>query len=64
MKPEKINFYVYAQTEEEVKQLQECLNDFVRQQYNKGVLVTAKKLIDVIKMFGSNVIVSNYLSKS
>ena len=43
--PHKVTFYAYAENEEQVKQLQDALNDFVRQQYNRGAIVTTSKLL-------------------
>ena len=63
MTPQKIEFYVYAENEQEAKELQRAMNDFVRAQYNKGVLVTARKLIGALANFGNNSFVTNYLRK-
>lgn len=63
MTPQKIEFYVYAENEQEAKELQRAMNDFVRGQYNKGVLVTARKLIGALANFGNNFFVTNYLRK-
>lgn len=63
MTPQKIEFYVYAENELEAKELQRAMNDFVRAQYNKGVLVTARKLMGALANFGNNIFVSNYLRK-
>lgn len=63
MKPQKITFYAYAENEEQVKVLQNTLNDFVRNQYNKGVLVTADKLAKALQSFGNNFFVTNYLKR-
>jgi hypothetical protein len=60
MTPQKVTFYVYAESEQEVKELQAALNDFVRSQYNKGVLVTAKKMLGALAKFGNNFLVSNF----
>lgn len=61
MTPQKVTFYVYAENEQEVKELQSALNDFVRSQYNKGILVTAQKMIGALAKFGNNFLVSNFL---
>ena len=44
IRPHKVSFYLYAESEDEVKEAQDALFDFVLKQYNKGKLVTAKKL--------------------
>jgi selenophosphate synthase len=61
MTPQKVTFYVYAETEQDTIELQKAMNDFVRAQYNKGVLVTANKLTDVLTRFGNSFLVTNYL---
>lgn len=61
MKPCKVTFYVYAEDDSEVKSLQDCLNDFVRNKYNSGILVTAKKLSTALNKFCNNFFVNNYL---
>lgn len=63
MQPYQVKFYAYAETEEEINELQRELNNFVRAQYNNNTLVTAKKLTDAIRKFGNNKFVTNYLKK-
>lgn len=63
MAPMKVSFYVYADNEEQVAQLQKALNDFVREKYQQGVLVTAPKLLTALKSFGSNYFVTNFLKR-
>lgn len=61
MTPQKVTFYVYAETEQEIAELQKAMNDLVRAQYTKGVLVTAPKLTEVLRKFGNSFLVTNYL---
>lgn len=63
MKPHKVTFYAYAEDESQVKLLQDALNDFVREQYNKGIIVTATKLSQALRSFGNNYFVTTYLRK-
>ena len=63
MTPHKIEIYVYAENEQEAKELQKAMNGFVRTQYDKGLLVTARKLIGALENFGNNFFVTNYLRK-
>jgi hypothetical protein len=63
MKPYQVAFYVYAEDESEVKELQRELNNFVRDRYNKGILVTSRKLVSALKKFSNNFIVNNFLAK-
>ena len=61
MKPCKVTFYLYAEDENEVEMLQNQLNDFVREKYNSGVLVTATKISSALSKFNNNFFVTNYL---
>lgn len=61
MKPVKVSFYIYANSDEQVQALQAALNDFIREKYNQGVIVTAEKFAKAIKSFGNNYFVTNYL---
>lgn len=63
MRPYQVTFYVYAESEEQVQDLQKALNGFVRKKYNIGVIVTAQRLIDALHKFGDNFIVNNFLKK-
>lgn len=63
MKPHKVTFYAYAEDDKQVKALQDTLNNFVREQYNKGILVTAEKLANALSFFGNNFFVTNYLKR-
>lgn len=63
MKPEKVAFWVYAESAEEVQELQSSLNAFVREQYGRGVLVTASKLSEALKRFGGNALIGSYLNR-
>lgn len=61
MKPYKVNLFVYADNDEDVKQLEKALYDFVREKYNNGVLVTANTVAKAINNFKNNPILSAYL---
>lgn len=61
MKPYEVTFYVYAEDEKEVQILKDQLNDFVREKYNSGVLVTATKLSSALKKFCNNLFVTTFL---
>lgn len=63
MNPYKVTFYVYAESEEEAKGLQTAMNNFVRTQYSKGVLVTARRLGEALAKFGNNFFVTNFLRR-
>ena len=61
MRPCKVAFYVYAESEEQIEKLQDTLNDFVREKYSQGILVTADKLAKAMNAFSNNFFVTNYL---
>lgn len=61
MKPYKIEIYVYADSEEKALEVQKAARDFVRERYQKGVLVTADKLLNALLRFGNSIIVNQFL---
>jgi hypothetical protein len=61
MKPYKIEVYVYAESEGEAMAAQKAMRDFVRGKYDKGILVTASKLINALNRFKDNVMVNQFL---
>lgn len=60
MKPHRVTFYVYAETQDEVLELQRQMYEFVNGQYKEGRLVTAPKLTEALKKFKNNMFVKNY----
>lgn len=63
MKPYKVAFYVYAESPDQIEALQNELNNFVREKYNSGVLVTASRLIEALARFKKNVLVDSFLRR-
>lgn len=61
MKPYKIEVYVYAESEEEAMTAQKSMRDFVRSKYDRGILVTASKLIAALNRFKDNIMVNQFL---
>ncbi len=61
MKPFKATFYVYADDENEVRELERSLYDFVSEMYDKGRLVTASRLTDAVRQYGGHFLVANFL---
>ena len=61
MKPYKICIYVYAQSEDEALQAQKAMIDFVKVKYDRGILVTANKIVSALSRFKDNVIVNQFL---
>ena len=50
IRPHKVSFYLYAESEDEVKEAQDALFDFVLRQYNKA-----------LDTFGNNPLITNFL---
>lgn len=61
MKPYKIEIYVYAESEDKALEVQSAAKNFVRQQYQKGTLVTADKILNALTRFGNSIIVNQFL---
>nr|DAH39127.1 MAG TPA: hypothetical protein [Caudoviricetes sp.] len=61
MKPYKAQFYVYADSEQEVMELEKALHDFTAAQYGKGVLVSATKITEAVRRFGHNLLITQFL---
>lgn len=61
MKPQKVEIYLYAETDAEVKEAEKAAYEFVTAQYNRGHLVTAKKFADTLRKYKDNFFVSQYL---
>lgn len=62
IQPQKVSFYIYCESEEDVSMLEKTLYDFVSEQYNQGALVTAKKLIATINKLNNNPLVTHFLN--
>lgn len=61
MKVCKITLYVYADTDDEAKSLEDSLLDFVLDKRDQGIAVKASKLSSLLARFKDNVIINNYL---
>ena len=61
MKPYKIEIYVYAESEGEAQTVEKAVKDFVKEKYQKGILVTADKLVAALARFGNSIIVNQFL---
>lgn len=61
MKPRKVNFYLYAQNEQEINDLQDALFEFVSDMYSEGVLVTANRVKLALNKFADNFMVKQFL---
>lgn len=61
LKPYKIDMYVYAEDERAARELEQSLKDFVNRQRERGVAVTAEKLNAMLKLYGDNILITNFL---
>lgn len=57
----KLDMYVYANSKEEADRLEQSLKDFVSRQRERGVAVTAEKLNAILKQYGDNILITNFL---
>lgn len=60
MKPYKIEIYVYAENPEQAAEVERAAKGFVRRKYEKGVLVTAQKLLSALSRFEDNIMVNQF----
>lgn len=58
-----IKFKLYAESQAEADALQAELLAFVREKREKGIAVTANKLIRALQQFKTNIFVNNYLNQ-
>ena len=58
-----ITFKVYADSRAEADALQTEMIAFVRDKREKGIAVTASKLLRVLQTFKNNPFINNYLNK-
>mgnify|MGYP000739007243 CR=1 FL=1 len=54
MKPYKVTIYVYAEDEQQIKELEKAAYEFVNSKYENGILVTASKLSQALSSFKNN----------
>ena len=61
MKPYKIEFYMYAESEEGAREVERAAHAFVSSNYQQGIIVSARKLIDALSRFKDNFFVKTFL---
>lgn len=61
MKPYKVEIYLYAENEAEAQEATTAAYNFVKSNYEAGILVTARKFTDIIKKWGNNPLVRNFI---
>lgn len=63
MKPFRVQFFLYAESQEEVDDLERALFDFINEKRNMGIAVSATKVCRALNSFKSNILVNNYLKQ-
>ena len=53
--------YVYSENERVARELEQSLKDFVNRQRERGVVLTAEKLNAMLKQYGDNILITNFL---
>ena len=61
IKPYKVTIYVYADDEQQVKDLEKAAYEFVNDKYRSGILVTASKLAHALVNYKNNFFVNKFL---
>jgi hypothetical protein len=61
LQPHTIALHVYAESEEEARQLEADLLEFVKQKYNQGVYPRAASMSRLIKQYGNNALVNAFI---
>lgn len=61
MRPYKIEFYIYADSEAEAQELAKTLYDFVSDKRQQGIAVKAKKLTEALTKYKDNYFVTKFL---
>ena len=60
MQPYKIEIYVYAESQDQAQQVERAARAFVRKKYEKGILITAEKLLSALSRFENNILVNQF----
>lgn len=63
MQPYKIEIYVYAESPEQAQEVEKATKAFVRKKYEKGILITAGKLLTALSRFENNILVNQFFNK-
>jgi hypothetical protein len=56
-----IALHIYAENEQEARELESSLKDFVKEKYSQGVYPRAAALTRLIKQYGSKSIINNFI---
>ena len=52
---------MYAESDEEVKELEKELKEFVKKKYSQGVYPRAASLTNIIRQYGNNAIINSFI---
>ena len=63
LQPYNITFPLYAETEQEAKQLEIDLKEYVKARYNQKIYIRASKISQILKQYGNNIIVNSFLKQ-
>ena len=61
LEPYTIALHVYAESEQEARELENDLLDFIKDKYSQGVYPRAAALSALVKRYGSSAIVNNFI---
>ena len=61
LEPRSTTFFVYAESDEEVKELEKELKEFVKKKYSQGVYPRAASLTNIIRQYGNNAIINSFI---
>ena len=61
LQPYNITFPLYAETEQEARQLEADLKEFVKTKYSQQVYIRAATLSRLLKQYGNNILVNSFL---
>lgn len=59
MRPYQVKFHLYAESDDEVADLQRALYDLVSNLYDEGILLTARKLTQLVSTPGAIAMIKN-----
>jgi hypothetical protein len=54
MEPYKIEFYLYANSEQEAVNARKAIEDFIEENRKQGIVVTAKKIAEAVPKWKNN----------
>lgn len=61
MEPYKIEFYLYANSEQEAVNARKAIEDFIEENRKQGIVVTAKKIAEAVPKWKNNPLIKELL---